>query len=298
VNTSQRAIAWLQIKAPLLSGFLRQFKGYDNQLISLEYRVDNHRPRYGYAHPPLAAINALCTSKRPAIADDITAFAGLIPELATVTLAATADPTAPFWENGWFPPLDAISLYGFLRARKPKTYLEIGSGNSTRFARRAIADGSLPTTIISLDPYPRADISNLSDTIVQMRLEDADLSIFNRVEVGDIVVFDGTHRSFVNSDVTVFFLEVLPNLPPGVLVLVHDIYLPYDYPPGIPFYNEQYVLAAYMEAGDKLELVMPNAYVTRDAELRAPLDRAARASLIPGVEISGCGFWVQTKLSA
>ena len=180
-----------------------------------------------------------------------------------------------------------------MRSFAPKTYLEIGSGHSTRFARRAIVDGSLPTKITAIDPHPRANISQLSDSIIRARLEDTDLSIFDQLEAGDIVLFDGTHRSFVNSDVTVFFLEVLPRLARGVLVLIHDVYLPYDYPPGTPFYNEQYLLAAYMEAGNKLELVLPNAYVTRDEELRARLEGAARDVLVHGVELSGCGFWVR-----
>ena len=274
---------------------MRRLKGYDNQLISLEYRVDNLKPRYGYERPSLATLDAICRSKRTEIGAHIANLVGYVPSLATIPLAGSARPVEPFGENGWFPALDAISLYGFLRGFAPKTYLEIGSGHSTRFARRAVSDGSLRTKIVSIDPLPRANISELSDSIIRSRLEDADLSIFDQLKPRDIVLFDGTHRSFVNSDVTVFFLEVLPRLPRGVLVLIHDIYLPYDYPPGIPFYNEQYVLAAYMEAGTKLELVLPNAYITRDDDLRRPLENAAREVLVPGVEISGAGFWVRTN---
>jgi hypothetical protein len=181
-----------------------------------------------------------------------------------------------------------------LRQLAPKTYLEVGSGFSTRFARRAVTDGALQTKIVSLDPHPRANIAQLCDTIVRQRLEDADLSIFDQLQAGDVVTFDGTHRSFVNSDVTVFFLEVLPRLPRGVLVHVHDIYLPYDYPPGMPFYNEQYLLASYIVAGGKLEIVLPNTYVSRNPELRAPIEHVATKALVAGVEISGCGFWVRT----
>jgi hypothetical protein len=295
MNRTQRAISWLQSNAPLLSGFLRQLKGYDNQLISLEYRVDNHKPRYGYSQPKLASIDAICSSKRFEIRRQVESFVKFVPALSGITLASSESATDPYWESGWFPVLDAISLYGFLRDLAPKTYLEVGSGHSTRFARRAVTDGALPTKILSIDPHPRANISKLSDSITRSRLQDTDLSVFDQLESGDVVLFDGSHRSFVNTDVTVFFLEVLPRLSRGVLVAVHDVYLPFDYPPGIPFYNEQYLLGAYMAAGTKLELVLPNAYVTRDPELRLPLEAAVKQSLVPGAKLAGCAFWVRTN---
>lgn len=292
MNRTQRAKAWLQVKTPLLAGFLRQLMGYDNQIVSLEYRVDVKKPRYGYSHPKLQAIDALCVAKRGDISGRAKMLAKYVPDLSTIPLASAA-PALPYWENGWFPALDAISLYGLLRELKPTTYLEVGSGHSTRFARRAITDGNLGTKIISIDPHPRADVSPLSDTIVQSRLEDTDLDVFNIIEPGDFVFFDGSHRSFVNTDVTVLFLEVLPKLPRGTIVFVHDIYLPYDYPVGIPFYNEQYLLAAYLLAGNELEVLFPCAYVTRDADLRRPIEEAVKTSLVPGVELTGCGFWMR-----
>lgn len=47
----------------------------------------------------------------------------------------------------------------------------------------------------------------------------------------DVVFLDGSHRVFMNNDASVFFLDGLPRLPPGVLVGVHDIFLPEDYGP-------------------------------------------------------------------
>ena len=67
----------------------------------------------------------------------------------------TATPT---WENGWFPALDAVTLYGLVATRNPRWYVEVGSGNSTRFVRRAIRDHGLRTRILSIDPGPRAEI--------------------------------------------------------------------------------------------------------------------------------------------
>ena len=97
------------------------------------------------------------------------------------------------------------------------------------FARHAIRTGNLKTTIMSIDPKPRAEIDSLCDRVMRLPLELCDLNLFRELEPGDILFFDGSHRIFANSDVTVFFIEVLPRLKPGVLVHVHDIFLPADY---------------------------------------------------------------------
>jgi len=200
----------------------------------------------------------------------------------------------PFWDNGWLPPLDGVALYGFLASRNPARYVEIGSGHSTRFARKAINDQLLRTEITSIDPRPRAQIDALCDHCIRVPFENVNQEFFGALESGDIVFFDGSHRCFTNSDVTVFFLDVLPALKPGVLVHVHDIYLPCDYPPNTPYYSEQYLLAAYVLAGAPLDIEMPNAFVTNDAELQKlaqrclPQERAARPS-------TATGFWFSKR---
>ena len=74
--------------------------------------------------------------------------------------------------------------------------MEIGSGRSTRFAARARRDGGLATEITSIDPEPRLGIDELCDRVVRQPLEQVDLDLFARLEPGDIVLFDGSHRVF------------------------------------------------------------------------------------------------------
>ena len=121
-------------------------------------------------------------------------------------------PSEPYWLNGFMENLDPIALYSLVALHKPKRYVEIGSGNSTKFVRRAIRDHDLKTTITSLDPNPRAEIDSICDRCLRISLEDSDLTLFQELEEGDIVFMDGSHRVFPNSDATVFFLEVLPAL--------------------------------------------------------------------------------------
>jgi dienelactone hydrolase len=87
---------------------------------------------------------------------------------------------------------------------------------------------------------------------------------------------------------------VLPALPPGVLVHVHDVFLPYDYPQDMcdRFYSEQYVLAAFLLANpEKYVPVMPNYFVSQDAQLSRILEPLWSDPRMPVVERHGGSFW-------
>jgi hypothetical protein len=114
--------------------------------------------------------------------------------------------------------------------------------------RRSIDDHGLGTRLVSIDPHPRAETEALCNEVVRQPLEDTDLSIFAALGPDDICFIDNSHLAFQNSVVTVFMLEVLPSLRPGVLVGIHDIMLPGDYPEAWRerFYNGQYLLAAFL----------------------------------------------------
>src|SRR5262249_16912996 len=194
--------------------------------------------------------------------------------------------------------LDAASLVCFILETRAEVYFEIGSGNSTKFARHAIRLDSLQTKVISLDPQPRVEIDALCDEACRMRLEDSDHEIFSVLQAGDILFFDGSHRVFTNSDVAVFLLEILPNLPPGVLVHIHDIFLPLDYPPewNDRLYSEQYILAAMLLCRDRpFDVILPNCYVTSDptlSKMASALMSGTGTKPAPAVS-----FWIRTRAS-
>ena len=254
------------------------------------------RPRYGYAgqapHPFLSRIFEAGSETYRA---QLESFKPLEADLLRINKTEAEDGQEPYWNNPWFSSLDAVALYGYLATRKPRLYLEIGSGNSTKFARRAIRDHHLDTRIISIDPHPRAEIDRLSDEVIRQPLEAVDLAVFDRLTKDDLLFFDGSHRCFMNSDVTVFFLEVLPRLPGGILIQVHDIYLPDDYPPqrALHYESEQYLIAAMLLGGCRqYETLLPVRFAANDQRLAAILDGLWKA---PGAKISpgGASFWMQ-----
>ena len=220
------------------------------------------------------------------------------------------DPTRPHWNNTWFTALDAAALMTMLAWKRPGRYVEIGSGCSTCFARYTIDALGLPTTITSIDPVPRREIDALCDRSLRSPLEACDLSVFDDLRAGDIVFFDGSHRAFANSDVTVFFFDVMPRLAPGVIVQIHDIFIPDDYPAAwnCRLYNEQYLLAAMLMCGaPPFRVTVPVMYLCQDPAIGARV-RAIFAARRPGPDIPflypndsgtpGASFWLEMTAPA
>ncbi len=234
--------------------------------VMLEYPI---KPllRYGDGKPAHQEISAKLAQNDDKYLATLSAFSDFTENLLRISEEAPDSLSGePFWNNTYFTAMDAISLYGFLATKNPARYMEVGSGNSTKFARRAVKDLQLKSKITSLDPYPRAEVDALCDRVIRQPLEDVDGKLFDELESGDMLFIDNSHRVFQNSDVTVFFLEVLPRLKPGITVHIHDIFLPFDYPRTWldRHYSEQYLLAAFLLANyDKMEVLLPLAYVGR-----------------------------------
>ena len=221
--------------------------------------------------------------------------------------AAEKAASRPFWCNIWIPPFDGASLYGLIAEWSPRRYVEVGSGISTRFARQAISDRNLQTHIISIDPHPRAAVNSLCDEMINSRMEEVPHEFWEGIGPEDILFVDSSHRSFPNSDVTVFFTEVMPALQPGTIWGLHDIPLPFDYPDEWRgrFYNELYLLLTYLLGGaEGDEILLPVAWATLRPHLHdilAPL--WAREDLFRNVRVAaeyfgnmktygGC-FWMR-----
>jgi hypothetical protein len=208
------------------------------------------------------------------------------------------NPIQPAWNNGFFPGLDIVTLYSMLSIVQPKTYVEVGSGNSTKVAYKAKSDHQLATKIISIDPHPRAEIDALSDTVIREPFENVDYEIIFNLQENDILFIDNSHRILPNSDAMVFFLEILPNLQKGVIVHIHDIYLPYDYPQNMcdRFYSEQYGLAMYILSNpEKYHTLLPNYFISEDPELSKIVEPIWKHPITQNVERHGGSYWITIK---
>ena len=202
----------------------------------------------------------------------------------------------PAWNNGFLPGLDIVMIYTLISELKPNKYIEVGSGNSTKVVYMAKQDNDLNTEIISIDPMPRAEIDDLADKVYRLPFEDLDFDVVDLLEEGDVLFIDNSHRILPNSDAMVFFLEILPRLKKGVVVHIHDIFLPYDYPQFMcdRFYSEQYGLAMYLLANPKkYKTIFPNYFVSENKELSTALSGIWEHPNMNGVERHGGSYWLQ-----
>ncbi len=235
------------MRGRLLRMGLSTVLGFKKRGFFIPYRYADQVPARE-ERPPYPALEAIFTAAEPTFAALLKSMG---PYAESFERIGDKPPPEPRWDQDWFPRLDAAALYVFVRQAKPARIVEIGSGHSTRFMARAIRDGGLQTQATAIDPAPRADIRGTGITLIETTVQDAGLEPFAALSDGDILSIDSSHILMPGTDVDVLFNRVLPTLRRGVLVHVHDIFLPDDYPPEWEWrgYNEQLGVAALIQNG-------------------------------------------------
>ncbi len=268
------------------------------QNLFLEYKV-HFKPRYGHGLPVHSDLYTIVDAQRHVYKEILHKALEHKETLWNIKDAQhETDSSKPIWNNGYLPGLDIVGLYTMLSMYSPKNYIEIGSGNSTKVAYKAKQELHISTRIISIDPQPRAEIDALADIVIREPFENCNFDILSTLEENDILFVDNSHRILPNSDSMVFFLEILPRLKKGVIVHIHDIYIPYDYPQFMcdRFYSEQYGLAMYLLANpEKYKPILPNYFISEDAELRTLISPVWEHSNLANVERHGGSFWLQIQ---
>lgn len=209
-----------------------------------------------------------------------------------------------YWNNDMFPPLDVIVLYGMLREYRPSQLLEIGSGFSTEIA--LLAAQHCQTKISCVEPYPTPRLLERESELekqIRLPVQEVPLNIFSALQPGDFLFIDTTHTVKLGSDVNHLIFNVLPSLQSGVYIHIHDIFLPYEYPKRwydeiSIFWNEQYLLLAYLLENPQIEILLPNYWLSikhKDALKKrfAAFDIWGLTNNLGGA--SGASLWLRKK---
>ncbi len=241
------------------------------------------KPSNGY--PEIESALKARESAMTAVLDQIDALSEAMQQIG-------GDPApAPRWDQGWFATLDAAAAYTLVRNAPPRKIIEVGSGHSTRFLARAIKDAGQDAEHICIDPQPRADLLDLPVTWQKELLSDAHLSQFDTLQSGDIAFFDSSHILWPGLDVDLIFNRILPRLNAGVLVHVHDIFLPDPYPKSWDWrgYTEQNGLSGWFMGG-AYDVVFSSHYAA------TRLNAGERVKSLPRhVEAIDSSFWMVKK---
>jgi hypothetical protein len=178
--------------------------------------------------------------------------------------------------------LDAAALHGVIRHYRPRRILEVGCGLSTLAALRATAmnaaeaPGLPPCEHICIEPYEHPWLDELAVRMVRATAETADPALVEALEAGDILFIDSSHMIRPQGDVLVEMLDWLGRLRPGVVVHIHDVFTPRDYPDELLrthrfFWNEQYLVEAFLAFNPHFEILLPmhHMYLSCQQELLA-----------------------------
>jgi len=208
------------------------------------------------------------------------------------------------YANESFASGDAEILYAMVRLFHPRKIVEVGAGHSTRMIRHALAANASEgyrCEHTCIEPYPRPWLSSLGvDVIVQERVEETRTGLFEGLAENDLLFIDTSHVVRTGGDVQHLYLQVLPSLRPGVLIHVHDIFLPRDYlrewlVDEKRFWTEQYLLQAFLAFNLEFEVVLALAYLSHhhhEELCRACPIYATEADRLPG------SFWMRRVLDA
>jgi predicted O-methyltransferase YrrM len=212
--------------------------------------------------------------------------------------APSNSPHEFYFENPMFSGTDALVLYGMLRHFNPRRVLEVGSGFSSRVSAKALlANGS--GELVCIEPYPeevlREGFPGLNK-LIEKGVQQVDLEVFQQLEANDVLFIDSSHVVRVGGDVDFLFLEVLPRLRPGVIVHIHDIYLP------LParrdwvmeerrFWNEQQLLQGFLICNSDFEVLFANTYANRK------FPDQMKAAFPSSPWWGGGSFWMRRRLS-
>lgn len=195
-----------------------------------------------------------------------------IDALGPALAALGGEPPEPRWAQTWFPRADGAAAYALVRRAPPRRIVEVGSGHSTRFLARALRDAGAEAAQTCIDPAPRAALSGLSVDWRREVLSPDHPPLFEALEPGDMAVFDSSHILHPGTDVDLILTGLLPRLASGVLVHVHDVFLPDPYPADWAWrgYAEQSGLAPWLLSGAFRVLWASHWAVTRLGAAKRP----------------------------
>ena len=207
-----------------------------------------------------------------------------------------------YYENPRFSYGDAITLGLMMLEFRPKRIVEVGSGYSSCAmidVNERVLNGTVDLTFV--EPYPEILLGLLPEDsryrqCVQARpVQATSPEIFKQLRENDILFVDSTHVSKMASDVNHLIFNVFPSLHPGVLIHVHDIFYPFEYPPWWILdenrsWNEAYLLRAFLQFNDAFEIIFFNHFAVR----KFPEELLRRTPLF--LKNGGGSIWLRRKV--
>jgi predicted O-methyltransferase YrrM len=179
-------------------------------------------------------------------------------------------------ENPYYSWGDGNVLQAMIRLYRPNRITEIGSGWSSVCMNDTInhyLDGSCELTCIEAHPErlhgllgneaPQGNVR-----IWERRVQEVPAEAFDGLAAGDILFIDSSHVLRTGSDVWYELCEILPRIACGVLVHIHDVFWPFEYPRHWVVnenrsWNELYAVRAFLTQNERWSIVMFSSFMAQ-----------------------------------
>jgi hypothetical protein len=218
-------------------------------------------------------------------------------EYEQIPIQPTGEEDCFHLSNGLFGGTDALVAYCMVRQFQPRLIIEVGGGFSSLVLSQAAAKNN-SSALICIEPFPQESLRRGFRglySLIEQKVEDVDLDFFSQLGPGDVLFIDSSHTVKIGGDVNYLFLEVLPRLKPGVIVHVHDIFLPFEYRrhwvlDELRFWTEQYLLQSFLTFNSEFEVLMANYYLSHYYQDEFKATFPDLSSWVGG------SFWMRRKL--
>ena len=165
--------------------------------------------------------------------------------------------------------VDSFILYAMIREIKPKVMIEVGSGETTKISLQAIEMNEkegMECKFYAVEPYPHdflRQISRRNFKLIDKKVEEVDIDF---LITADLFFIDSSHVLKIGSDVNYEILEIVPKLKKDAVIHWHDIMMPTNYwedwtYQGTKFWNESYMLHAFMLFNDTFKIIWGSRYM-------------------------------------
>lgn len=162
-----------------------------------------------------------------------------------------------YHDNPFFGCHDASVYFSVLLEYRPRRVVEVGAGFSSCLlldTREEFLKGAVDLTLI--DPsFERlnelADAAGIAGVrLLECQIQEAPIDLFEQLGANDILFIDSSHVAKTGSDVNYYLFEILPRLSSGVIIHIHDILYPFEYPEAWVIddqrsWNEAYAVRAF-----------------------------------------------------
>jgi len=210
---------------------------------------------------------------------------------------------APGWryltQNGHFGHADAAIMFAMLLEYKPSRLIEFGCGFSSLLVMDVndrFLDHKLEADFF--DPHTDRVLSLLTpldsyrERVHAKRSQEVPLELFGQLQRGDVLSLETSHVAKTGSDVCDILFRVLPALAPGVLVHIHDVFYPFEYPESWVVqdnrsWNGVYILRAFLQFNSAFRVLFFNDLMVRKypGQIKAA---------VPGLEeMNASSLWLE-----